>query len=92
MGAHTCFDRIHISDETRSNGVLNYLGYGDINEQTINKIVSNKALKCIQISDYLPDEAYQKIDRILSMRQDIHLRLFYFLHNDEVDISCFYIG
>lgn len=88
MGAHICFDRhIHIANETWSNGVLSYLGYRDINEQTLNEIVSNKKLKWIQISDYLPNEAYQKIDRILSVRPDITFRLFHFLSNDEVNIS-----
>ena len=88
MGVHVCFDRhIHIANETRTNGVLNQLGYVDINEQTLNKIVNNKKLQWIQISDCLPNEAYQKIDQILSMRPDITFRLFHFLQNDEVDIS-----
>ena len=88
MGARISFDRhIHIANETRTNGILNQLGYADINEQTLNEIVNNKKLQWIQISDCLPDKAYQKIDQILSMRPDITFRLFHFLHNDEVDIS-----
>ncbi len=88
MGAHICFDRhIHISNETWSNGVLSHLGYVDIDEQTLNVIISNKKLKWIQISGYLPNEAYQKIDYILSVRPDITFRLFHFIDNDEVDIS-----
>jgi Leucine-rich repeat (LRR) protein len=35
----------------------------------------------------LPDEAYQKIDEILSLRQDITFRLFGFYDEDKVDIS-----
>ena len=61
--------------------------YEDIDEQTLNEIVNNKKLKWIQISDYLPNEAYRKIDQILSERPDITFRLFHFLNNDEVDIS-----
>lgn len=88
MGTHICFDRhIHIANETWSNGVLSHLGYGDINEQALNEIAYNRKLKWIQISGYLPNEAYQKIDQILSVRPDITFRLFHFLKNDEVDIS-----
>ncbi len=88
MGTHICFDRhIHIASETRTNGILSQFGYADINEQTLNEIADNKKLKWIQISDYLPDEAYIKIDQILSVRPDITFRLFHFLHNDEVNIS-----
>ena len=88
MGAWIRFDRhIHIAKKTWSNGVLSHLGYMDINEQTLNEIVNNKKLKWIQISGYLPNEAYRKIDRMLSLRPDITFRLFHFLDNDEVDIS-----
>lgn len=77
MGAYVCFDRhIHIGYETRTNGILSQLGYVDINEQMLNEIVSNKRLKWIQISECLPDEAYQKIDQILLVRPDITFRLF----------------
>lgn len=88
MGAYICFERhIHIANETCSNGILNQLGYADINEQTLNEIVNNKKLKWIQISDYLPDEAYRKIDQILSARPDITFRLFHYINNNEIDIS-----
>lgn len=60
MGTYVCFDRhIHIGYETRTNGILSQLGYVDINEQMLNEIVNNKRLKCIQISECLPDEAYR---------------------------------
>lgn len=88
MGAYICFDRhIHIANKTWSNGVLSHLGYEDIDEQTLNEIVNNKKLKWIQISGYLPNEGYEKIDHILSLRPDITFRLFHFLDNDDVDIS-----
>lgn len=88
MGTHICFDRhIHIANETQSNDVLSHLGYEDIDEQVLHEIVNNKKLKCIQISSYLPNEAYQIIDQILSVRPDITFRLFNFLNIDEVDIS-----
>ena len=88
MGTHVRFDRhIHIANKTWSNGVLSHLGYEDIDEQTLNEIVNNKKLKWIQISGYLPNEGYEKIDHILSLRPDITFRLFHFLDNDDVDIS-----
>lgn len=74
MGAHICFDRhIHIGNETWTNGVLSVLGFADINEQMLNEITNNKRLKWIQISDCLPDEAYQKIDQIFFVRPDLSL-------------------
>ena len=68
-------DRIMIAD------------YTDINEQLINEIANNRKIKCIQISDYLPNETYKIIDNILSMRKDLTFRLFYFIDHNEVDIS-----
>lgn len=88
MGARICFDRhIHIGNETRINGILSQLGYADINEQMLNEIGNNKRLKWIQISDCLPNEAYQKIDQILLVRPDITFRLFHFINYHEIDIS-----
>ena len=67
MGAHICFDRhIHIANKTWSNGVLSHLGYEDIDVQTLNEIVNNKELKWIQISGYLPNEAYRCVQILLS--------------------------
>lgn len=87
MGAYINFtNHITISDKT-SNGVLSQIGYKDINIQVINEIVNNKKIKWIQISHYLPDEAYQIIDNILSMRKDLIFRLYWFSDNNEVDIS-----
>ena len=80
-------DRIMVADKTTSDGVFSQIGYTDINDQLINEIVNNKKIKCIQISDYLPDEAYKIIDNILSMRKDLTFRLFDFFDHNEVDIS-----
>lgn len=76
LGAYMNFtDRIMIAD------------YTDINEQLINEIANNRKIKCIQISDYLPNETYKIIDNILSMRKDLTFRLFYFIDHNKVDIS-----
>lgn len=88
MGAYISFGRnIHIGNKTWSNGFLSQIGYTDINDQLIDEIVNNSKIRYIQISECLPNEAYQIIDKILSMRNDITFRLFHFLDYDEIDIS-----
>ena len=88
MGAyinHT--DRVHITNETRTDGCFELLGYKDIDDQVIRAIVDNKKIERIQISYLLPDKAYQIIDEILSLRPDITFRLWGFYDEDKVDIS-----
>ena len=88
MGAyinHT--NLVHVTNETRTDGCFELLGYKDIDDQVIRAIVDNKKIERIQIASLLPDEAYQKIDEILSLRQDITFRLFGFYDEDKVDIS-----
>ena len=88
MGAyinHT--NLVHVTNETRTDGCFELLGYKDIDDQVIREIADNKKIERIQISSLLPDEAYQKIDEILSLRPDITFRLFDFDDEDKVDIS-----
>ena len=88
MGAyinHT--NLVHVTNETRTDGCFELLGYKDIDDQVIRAIVDNKKIKRIQISYLLPDKAYQIIDEILSLRPDITFRLFDFDDDDKVDIS-----
>ena len=88
MGAyinHT--NLVHVTNETRTDGCFELLGYKDIDDQVIRAIVDNKKIKRIQISKPLPDKAYQIIDEILSLRPDITFRLFGFYDEDKVDIS-----
>ena len=88
MGAYiNLTNYIHISKDTRTNGCLKVLGYKDIDDNVIAHIENNSRIKTIQISETLPDEAYEKIDKILSMRPDVTFRLFHFLHEDKIDIS-----
>ena len=70
---------VHVTNETRTDGCFELLGYKDIGDQVIREIADNKKIERIQISSLLPDEAYQKIDEILSLRPDITFRLFWFL-------------
>ena len=88
MGAyvnHT--DRVHITNETRTDGCFEFLGYKDIDDQVIHDIADNGKIKYVQISKPLPDKAFQTIDEILSLRPDITFRLFDFDDEDKVDIS-----
>ena len=78
---------VHVTNETRTDGCFEFLGYKDIDDQVIRAIVDNKKIKRIQISKPLPDKAYQIIDEILSLRPDITFRLFGFYDEDKVDIS-----
>lgn len=78
---------VHVTNETRTDGCFEFLGYKDIDDQVIRAIVDNKIIKRIQISYLLPDKAYQIIDEILSLRPDITFRLFDFDDEDKVDIS-----
>lgn len=88
MGTYISVDRhIHVSNKTSSNGVIKQIGYMDISDEMIDDIINNPKLKWIQISDYLLDDAYKIIDRILSLRPDISFRIFDFLDYDVVDIS-----
>ncbi|WP_022779982.1 hypothetical protein [Butyrivibrio sp. AE3009] len=78
---------IDIAIKSHTNGFLKWLGYKDIDDEVINDIVNNKEIKTIQISESLPDEAYQIIDELLSLRPDITFRLWDFIEEDKVDIS-----
>ena len=88
MGAyinHT--NLVHITNETRTDGCFEFLGYKDIDDQVIHDIADNGKIKYVQISKPLPDKAFQTIDEILSLRPDITFRLFDFDDEDKVDIS-----
>ena len=88
MGAyinHT--DLVHVTNETRTDGCFEFLGYKDIDDQVIHDIADNGKIKYVQISKPLPDKAFQTIDEILSLRPDITFRLFDFDDEDKVDIS-----
>ena len=88
MGAYVNHTNlVHVTNETRTDGCFELLGYKDIDDQVIRAIVDNKKIKRIQISYLLPDKAYQIIDEILSLRPDITFRLFDFDDEDKVDIS-----
>ena len=87
MGAWLNFtNHIHIANKSSTNGVLKFVGYNDISPEMIEGIVHDEKIKRIQISEELPEKAYQIIDEILEKRQDIYFRIF--LSSDKTfDIS-----
>lgn len=88
MGAYIDFNNhIHISMENNGNGVLRYIGYEDIDDEFIQTLSANKKVRWVQISEYLPDEAYSAIDRIFEARPDMTFRLFHFFDCEKLDIS-----
>lgn len=88
MGAYIDFNNhIHISTQTNGNSVLKYIGYKDIDDEFIKTVSANKKVRWVQISEYLPDEAYSVIDRILEARPDMKFRIFHFFDCEQLDIS-----
>ena len=87
MGAWINFtNHIHIASKSSTNGVLKFVGYNDISPEMIEEITRDERIKRIQISEELPDKAYQIIDEILKRRQDIYFRIFN-IFNKTFDIS-----
>lgn len=88
MGAWVNFtNHIHISDESYQNGVMRFVGYQDITPELIEEITLDQKLKWIQISQELPEKAYQAIDRILAQRPDLYFRIFSIYGDKTFDLS-----
>lgn len=87
MGAWINFtNHIHIANESLSNGGLEFVGYNDISPEMIEEIAHDDKIERIQISEELPEKAYQIIDKILEKRQDIYFRILH-LPKETFDIS-----
>lgn len=87
MGAWINFtNHIHIASESYTDGVLKVVGYTDISPEMIEEIVHDEKIERVQISEELPEKAYQIIDEILEKRQDIYFRIFN-IFNKTFDIS-----
>ena len=88
MGAWINFtNHIHISNESHENGAMSFVGYKDITPEIIEEIAQNKKIKCIQISQELPEKAYSVIDRILEKRPDLYFRVFNIYGDKTFDLS-----
>ena len=88
MGARICFtNHVHIANKSFKNGVMEFIGYKDISPELIEEIVNDKKIKWIQISENLPEQAYQIIDSILERREDLYFRIFHIIGDNTFDIS-----
>lgn len=88
MGAPVNFtNRIWIGEKSWKYKVLQQTGYLEIDDEFLKEIAKEPKIKTVQIDQALPEEAYQRIDRILEVRPDICFRI-YGLHGEKkVDIS-----
>ena len=88
MGARISFtNHIHIAEESFGNGVMKGFGYNDISSEMLEEIAQDKRIKWVQISEELPEKAYQMIDRIFEKRQDLYFRIFSIYGDKTFDIS-----
>lgn len=92
MGAWINFkNHIDISKETKTDGVLKYYGYKDLTDEFIAEAAGNPIVKTVQISRQLPDEAFEAIDRILALREDMTFRIYGLFGEDKFDLSCLHL-
>ena len=88
MGAWISFtNHIHISDESHQNGFMKFFGYNDITPEIMEEIVQDEKIKWIQISQELPQKAFEVIDSILEKRPDLYFRIFNIYGDKTFDIS-----
>ncbi len=88
MGVWLNKNFIEISKTTSQlNAILERYSYKDIDEEFINAIVNDEKIKWIQISDFLPDEAYAVIDSILAKKPELYVRIYDLYGDSKFDIS-----
>lgn len=78
---------ITISEKTSLNGFLKFYGWQDIDDEFINQIAENSIIKFVQIASPLPRQAFDIIDRIISVRQDMYLRIYGLYGEETIDLS-----
>lgn len=81
------FNYIEIANEHFENGQLKSVGYKEIDDSFIEAVKKNDKLIQIQISQALPEEGYQAIDRILAVRPDLYFRIWGLYGENTFDIS-----
>lgn len=89
MGSYIDTNRIEISLSTNKStyGLADTIGYNDIDSELIEFVCNNKKIHTIQISQNLPCEAIEKIDRILEAREDITFRMYSFCFDNYIDLD-----
>lgn len=78
---------IQISEKSYQNGALKAIGYKEIDNVFLKKLLDNTKIKTVQIDEILPQEAYQYIDMILAIRPDMTFRIFGLMDAEHFDIS-----
>lgn len=78
---------ITISEKTSLNGFLKFYGWQDIDGEFINRIAENSIIKFVQIASPLPRQAFDVIYRMLSVRQDMYLRIYGLYGEETIDLS-----
>lgn len=87
MGHWLTNDYIKIGIETRKNLLCGSTGYRDIDDAYIQKIADDPNITRIQISQELPQEAYETIDAILAKRNNLLFRIYGLYGIQQFDIS-----
>jgi len=89
MGSRIDFSsHITISDRSFVSGILRFYNYTDLTDEFIQETADNMTIKYVQISKSLPFEAFEAIDRLLALREDMHFRIFDLTGEDKFDLSC----
>ena len=69
-------NHIDISDKTVEKGSFKAIDYREITDELIGSIANDEKIQYIQVSEELPDKAYQVIDKILASRPDMTFRIW----------------
>lgn len=80
-------NHIDISDKTVEKGSFKAIDYREITDELIGSIANDEKIQYIQVSEELPDKAYQVIDKILASRPDMTFRIWGLYGLKHYDIS-----
>lgn len=76
MGSGINFtNRVHISGQSYNN-TINSICFECLTDDLIQKIADDRKIKYIQISENLPEKAYEIINEIFKKRSDLYFRIF----------------
>lgn len=88
MGFWITQNFIEITKESSHLGtIFESVGYKDINDDFIHSVVNDEKIKWIQISETLPEEAYEIIDSILKKKPQLYFRIYSLCGEHRFDIS-----
>lgn len=77
MGAKVNFtNHIHIAGKSHKFKCLEFVGFNDLTDEMLDKVVEDSQILWVQIDEVLPRDAYPAIDRIFERRPDLYFRVF----------------